>query len=844
MAANSQTAPRAAQRFRHYLMIGITEIALLHGVPALAAPSDPSQQDSEVKNFHIAGQPLASALSAFAQQSGRQISYDPAITTGISTKGVSGTLTPEAALSTLLNGTSVQFRKLNARTLILERKSSSSITLGPVRVGGAVTHQDPTGPGVGYFAENTMAGTKTDTPLIEIPNSIYVVTKQQMVDQQAQNVAQALRYSAGVYSEAQGTNLTGAAYSGENGIRQRGFVTTQFVDGLQSSSYTAAETAFLDRIEVVNGPASVTYGQTAPGGLIGMDLKKPTTTPLRQATVGFGNWGRYEATVDVSDKITKSGNLRYRVAAIGVTQGTQTQYVDYKRVGVLPSLTWDIDHKTSLSILGSYIYTPDSGANTVVYPIVGSLLRGPYGRISRSVFLGMPRWNTNKTTSSMFEYQFRHKFNSFLDFQQVFRWEASDWDLQNSYFSEQVSASEVKRRAWEVQGYNRTVALDTRLTGRVTTGPLHHTWIVGSDFRQIESKTANMFGEFDTLNLFSPDYNFVPCIANPYACGSTGYLNHTSYFQEGVYFQDQIKWGGLSVILGGRQDWFNTTNRSGSRQYNSDGTSTLSGGSPSERPQSAFTWRAGLVYKFDFGLAPYFSYSTSFVPQTTSDWRGKPFSPLTGKQFEVGLKYQIPKTEVFLTAAAFHLNEDHYLVGDNEHPNFSADAGRVAAKGVELSANANITKDLHLTASYTYTDIRYAKNNLTTSKIDLATLSETELVAEQGKYVQNVPRNMMSVFIDYTLPRSIFHGLGVNWGIRYIGFTYPDAANSYKVPAYVLFDIGAHYDFSELSPKLHGLKAQLAISNLTNKYYVTGCSSDQCYLGQARRFYGNISYNW
>ncbi|WP_249208900.1 TonB-dependent receptor plug domain-containing protein [Acetobacter okinawensis] len=161
---------------------------------------------------------------------------------------------------------------------IVPASKATNITLGPVRVGGTLVHQDPTGSGVGYVATTTMSGTKTDTPITEIPNSIYVVTKQLMQDQQPQDVAEALRYTPGVYSEVNGNYANGSGASGTNsGIEQRGFSTSSFVDGLRLNSASAGETAFIERIEAVNGPASVMYGQTNPGGLIGISLKKPRT---------------------------------------------------------------------------------------------------------------------------------------------------------------------------------------------------------------------------------------------------------------------------------------------------------------------------------------------------------------------------------------------------------------------------------------------------------------------------------------------------------------------------------------------------------------------------------------
>ncbi|MBL7238391.1 MAG: TonB-dependent receptor plug domain-containing protein [Komagataeibacter hansenii] len=377
-------------------------------------------------HLDIPRQPLSAALQAFSRRTGIQVVYTASIDAGIISPGISGDFDAMTALSRLLSGTGVTFRQSGKGAVVLA-KASANITLGPVRVGGTVTHENPTGPGVGYVATTTMAGTKTDTPLTEIPNSIYVVTKQLMQDQQPQNVVEALRYTPGVYSESYGNYQNGGGITGSpSGIMQRGFSTSSFVDGLQLNSASSGETAFIERIEAVNGPASVMYGQTNPGGMIGISLKKPTDTPLHQVSVGFGSWGRYEATADISDKITKNGNLRYRIAAIGVTSGTQVDHIDYHRVGVLPSLTWDIDPKTSLTLLGMYMYTPGSGNNYIQYSTCGTLIQSSNcPRIPRNTFSGYKSWNQQGSKEGMFEFMFNHKFNNIISFSQIFRYEDS-----------------------------------------------------------------------------------------------------------------------------------------------------------------------------------------------------------------------------------------------------------------------------------------------------------------------------------------------------------------------------------------------------------------------------------
>ncbi|MFT9090945.1 MAG: TonB-dependent receptor plug domain-containing protein, partial [Gluconacetobacter sp.] len=640
MLGNTQTRHAATRRITLATALFLTTTALVSLTP-LSAVAQTGAVSPSAQSFAISARPLGEALLLFSHQTHLQITSQGPMLTGRRSTAVSGHFTPSEALTRLLSGTGLTFRS-EAGGAIQIVPAAANITLGPVRVGGTLAHQDPTGPGVGYVADTTMAGTKTNTPITEIPNSIYVITKQQMVDQQPQSITDALRYTPGIYAEAYGGGSTGAAGSLNGNIFQRGFKAWQFVDGLMTHSTSAGETTFLERIEAVNGPASVMYGQITPGGMIGMSLKKPTDTPLHQVSVGFGNWGRYEATVDISDKITKSGNLRYRVAAIGVTQGTQVNYVDYHRVGVLPSITWDIDPKTSLTLMGMYMYTPGDGSNTSGLPAIGTRFTDNMPRISRSTFFGEPNWNQSGEKDAMFEYQFKHEFKKYINFSQTFRWEDTNFDKLNAYYDSNVSPGVISVSPWQNQITANQEALDTRFYGIINTGPIQHTWVVGNDFRYYSYKDTTTFDDRPepTLNVYNPQYQYEPCYSmTSDRCNVFSYSPNSSYFQEGVYFQDQIKWKNISVILGGRQDWSHQETSTTSSN-NSNGTTESYAATKKGQSDKAFTWRGGVVYNTKFGLHPYFSYSTSFIPQTgQTNYLGQPFSPLTGKQLEAGLKY-------------------------------------------------------------------------------------------------------------------------------------------------------------------------------------------------------------
>nr|WP_242012062.1 TonB-dependent receptor [Acetobacter oeni] len=247
-----------------------------------------------------------------------------------------------------------------------------------------------------------------------------------------------------------------------------------------------------------------------------------------------------------------------------------------------------------------------------------------------------------------------------------------------------------------------------------------------------------------------------------------------------------------------------------------------------------------------------FSYATSFQPQTGTDAHGNTFKPTKGTQYEAGLKYKPRGFDALFTASAFHIDQTNVLTQDPDNPDFSIQSGKVTSKGFEVSAQANVTKDLRFIASYTYDDARYSSSNDTAIPYYYDPTSDSvgyhmragTATSLQGKYVNAVPRNMTSLFVNYALPRGMVRGLEFNFGVRYVGWTYANTANSFKVPAFILFDTGMRYDFGEATAFLKGLVGQVTISNLTNKYYITSCATTQCYIGQGRRVYGNLSYRW
>lgn len=776
--------------------------------------------------YNIGAQPLSAALMQFSQQAGLQVTADSAILRGVKTGGVHGQLTSRQALGQLLAGTGLSYVPSGNGTVVLT-KESTNIMLGPVRVGGQYKGpsdpQSAFGPGVGLVATRSASATRTDTPLLEVPKSVYVVTRKQMDDLQPQTITEALRYTPGIVSSTALSSLPDTSNSHD--FYQRGFQSDTFIDGLMtgSSSPSMVEPFFMDRVEALSGPSSVMYGQALPGGIVNTVLKRPTEYNRYEANVGFGNYGRYEGQIDASGPLNKQKTLLYRIVGIGETQNSQQNFQKYQRLAGQGDLEWKIDDKTTLTLIGQYSYTPESPVGGTV-PLYGSLSTASFGKLSPRNYYGDPGFLEAWDKSYMGEVLLSHEFTKNLQFNSTVRYER-DSNMRcrlalNTLNSQTLTISRLASCMGENNAYS--VLMTSNVSYKMNTGLVHHHFLVGVDYRDqySEGRSRMSLTNVPDVSLLNPvyyQYNM-----SQYMTSINGKMNKNiyGYWQDGIYFQDQIKWKRVRVTLAGRQDW---------NGY----------GDIFTRP---FTWNAGINYVFDFGLAPYFMYSTSFMPQTGQVYNNqilRQANPLNGSQWEVGLKYQIPYLNSFFSAAYYDVKENNVLVNDPEFPDYNLEIGQQRVRGVELSAHANLAQGLDLVANYTYSHDENSKTNLT------ATDFNGNTVSLQGKMPTGMPTHTMSVFTDYQFPEHLAPGLSVNFGIRYQNHTWGDQANSFRVPAYVLFDAGLNYNFGKVFKELKGLNLRLSMTNIANSTYIASCGSKNwCSYGEKSRVFGMIGYRW
>ena len=755
--------------------------------------------------FDIPAQPLQGALASFGRQSGWQLSYPADLTEGLTSQPLAGAYRPEDALGQLLAGTGVTWRTVGDRTIVLERPESGVITLNPVTVEGRAPGELAYGPVEGYVARQSATGSKTDTPLIETPRSISVITADQLEAQQVQDIRQALRYSAGVVAEARG-----ADYSQPSTIL-RGFQSFDpfYVDGMKGHGrnfLTYASTPLdpyaMERVEVLRGPASVLYGQGQPGGLINQVSKRPTEEFFAELGGLAGNYDTFGGKFDIGGPMDDEREFLFRLTASGRDGENQVDTLEDSRVFVAPAFTWAPTEDTTLTLLTHYQKDDTNGAQIVP----ANALDNEFGDISTSTLLSEPGFERYDTEQFGIGYVFDHRFDDTWQLHHKLRYDNFDVAYRSLYSAGfDAGGPELLRAIFIADEDVDSVVTDTNVQADFELGPMKHTVLMGIDYKWASLNAVWAYGAGPNINPFDPDYGAdVPDLAP--ASDTSEHIN-----QVGVYFQDQVKFfDKLVLTVGGRQDWAKSSLED-----------NLGGGDKIRQEDDDFTGQVGLVYLFDNGLAPYASYAESFEPQSGTDFQGQPFKPTTGQQYEVGVKFQPTGYESFVMVSAFDLTRQNVLTADPENVGFQVQTGEARARGVEVEAKASLPGGLDLTGAYTFTDTEITKSN----------------AGDEGNRLDSVPKHAASLWADYTVEEGALDGFGLGAGVRYIGPT-KDSTNTVTVEDVTLFDAAIHYEWNNFRFALNG-------SNLTDETYISSCfSSTFCYFGQRRTVLGSVTYRW
>ncbi|WP_409373286.1 TonB-dependent siderophore receptor [Pantoea sp. ACRSB] len=687
-------------------------------------------------------------------------------------------------------------------------------------VTGVTSSEVPSAPLKGVVAKSSDAGTKMAASLVKTPQNISVVTRDQMDAQGAKTVADALNYSSGAF-----TNYRGSSNRNDEVI-VRGFrYAPKFLDGLsyglagQGSTAGNIDPWLLERVELVHGPASVLYGQVNPGGIINMTSKRPTAEPIHKIQVRGGNKHLGEAAFDFGGALNDERTLLYRLNGIA---STQHQFVkDYKqqRLAIAPALTWLPNSDTSFTLLTSYQNDPKAGYRNFL-PALGTVTATANGQyIPYDMNVSDPSWNQSKREQTSVGYLFEHSFNENVTLVQNLRY--SNIKSKYKYLvyttsNTEISDTNIARRAQREKTSTDELAFDNHLNARFDTGALSHNLVAGLDYKWNKSTSELWRAGGDKYNFDWANPVYGISVDESELSKTTDSVKKLD--QIGLYLQDQLEWKNWNLLLSGRHDW--------SEVRTLDRTDS----SLSQQNDNKFTGRAALLYAFDFGLSPYVSYSTSFEPNLDSGAPGSAaFKPTTGEQKEVGLKFQPKGSDTVLSLALFDIDQKN-ITSYNSVTGYNEQIGKTRSKGVETELHSQLTPEIAVIASYTFTD---------------AVIKESNTSAQVGKAPAAIPRHMASLWGSYTFQQGPLKSFTLGSGVRYTGTSYGDNTEAFKVPAYTLYDVMARYDLGEASSALKGTTLQFNVNNLTNKHYVSSCSgTTACFYGSGRTMFATLSYSW
>ena len=671
-----------------------------------------------------------------------------------------------------------------------------------------------------YGTKDTMTATKTKTPIIEIPQSITVITRDEMTMRGVQlNFTEALRYIPGVTADQFGFDGRGFEY-----VSMRGFnslSTANFRDNLSQQGrglYFAdfiTDPYSLERVDVLRGPTSVTFGRGDAGGIVNRITKLPTAAPIREIELQYGNFDRKRIAADFG-LANEDGTLMFRLVTSALDTDTQVRFpntggdrAQIRRFYISPSLTWRPTDRTSITLFGGILNNRSEAS--AFYQST------PDGRPTTTL-LGDPNFTRYSTDQASFSYKLEHHFNETFTARQNFRFMRLDGRYRdiNPGFNPDTGtrfAADGRTLSRDAFGTRERVdqtVLDTHVEARAHTGPFRHTALVGIDWNRVESTLKYFASTTPTpsIDIFNPVYNQPMPTPDFLAIDGVQKID-----QVGFYLQDQIKLDQWVLTLSGRHDRVSNVN-------------DINAFSPPRfaNRDSAYTGRAGLNYLFSNGITPYASYSQSFLPQSGIDFGdGRAFEPTRASQYEVGIKYQPPGTRNLISAALFELTKTNVLTPDLRIGGLLTETGKVRSRGAELEARTEVFRGLNLIGAFSYVDVKVIESP----------------DGFEGKMPIRVPNLTTSGWLDYnlgTLNVDALKGFFIGGGVRYVGKVFDDQANTSTTPSFTLFDAVLRYD--------HGpWQFLINANNIFDEKYFTagpGPGGGSFFLGSRRTVVGTL----
>lgn len=765
---------------------------------SLAIAQAQQQTGARQFSFDIPPKPVPQAVNDIGRITGLSVVFRENRSMSVMAEAVRGSMTEEQALSMLLAGSGLSYRFSNERTIQIfdpaanpeQGAAGDATTLQPI----VVQSSDGTTEGSGSYRAETVTIGKMARSLREIPNSVTVVTRQQIEDQDLNSVQDVVGATNGA------TLIQNDDVNERTELQFRGFVASSLqVDGSSMSAnndVTMFDTATYDRVEVLKGPAGILQGAREPGGTINLVRKKPTDEQQIKVDAEVGSWNQRRVDVDVSGPLSDDGGIRGRMVGAWDKGDSFIHLVEHDRKLGYGALDFDITDRTTLTLGGAW--QEGEGRNSRGLPAYadGTLLDVP-----RSTYAGSD-WDKSLTRSTDVFAKLEHEFEG-----------GALWDMSANYLD--------RRRDGKIAFANAAVDpitgmtellpehridrednfnFDTSVIVPFEIGGLEQKILLGADYHKAREQMDRARGDEVPFDIFNPDYGI------PEPDFEFDRFEQVKSQQYGLYGQAQIKpveWG--TIIAGGRMSWWDTQS---SNRATGEETSQAS-------VDAEFTpYIAGIIDITDT-TSIYASYASIFVPQDAVTSDNQVIDPREGKQYEVGIKTELFDGAANASFALFQIEDGNRAVTDPADDDYSLPSGKARSRGFEVDISGEVLPAWEVIAGYTYLTSKYLEDPDNGGSV----------------FEPRAPRHSFRVWNKYTVPTRHLEGLSIGGGLRIFSDVYRiDEGARFSQAGYAVVDLQVGYKFND------NLKASLTLNNVFDKKYYqsVGYSERQNYYGEPR----------
>lgn len=658
-----------------------------------------------------------------------------------------------------------------------------------------------------YTTRKTRSATKTDTPLLDVPQSLTVVTDKLIADQAMTSLSDTFRYMPGIgVAQGEGNRDTPV-------LRGNSSTADFFVDGIRDDVQYIRDVYNLERVEALKGPNAMIFGRGGSGGVINRITRQADGERHRTGSLQFGSGDRRRGTVDVGDAIG-TGSAGFRINAMLEDSGSFRNGYEQERYGFNPTFGIDLGARTRLQL--SYERFHDE---RVADRGVPSLDGRPLD-VDPSTFFGNPAQSPVEATVDAFDAVIEHAFADNLSLRNHLRWADYDKSYQNVFPGAVDAATQtVAISAYNQATQRRNLFNQTDLVWQASTGAIRHTVLAGAEFGRQVTDNVRMTGYFGApgstatsvrVAISSPTTSVVPL----FRLSPTDADNHGAATVAAVYLQDQIEFTPrLQAIIGLRHDDFRVdlrNNRTGATLRSNDGL---------------LSPRAGLVYKPRDAVSLYASYSMAYQPRAGEQLASLSASnaaldPETFRNREVGAKWDI-RPQLQASIAVYRLDRGNVAISDPADPTRMILADGQTAEGVEVGIAGRITDAWQLMGGYAYQD-----GEITTTQ---------SATAVAGNRLAQLPRHSASLWNRYDFNDAIGAGLG----IIHRGAIFASVDNAVALPAFTRFDAALYWTVNQ------ALQLQLNVENLGNtRYFASAHSNNNISPGAPRSAWVTIHYRY